>query len=175
MANGVRWRVRVPVARRRPLSPPHHRLFFVRIPLPFMRFPSDPCDDRAERGPKEKRIMKTFAIDNDNNITLFASPAEAAAASTTPFDAFARAELGGGGRPVADRQAGGHLERTAGRDPGREVQGPQDGHQPDLEVHPEPGRAGPAAGGQAGACGGSREAESEIPIGKGWRRDRAAG
>jgi hypothetical protein len=33
--------------------------------------------------------MKTFAIDNDNNITVFASPAEAAAASTTPFDAFA--------------------------------------------------------------------------------------
>src|ERR1039457_5385806 len=120
--------------------------------------------------------MKTFAIDDDNNITVFASPAEAAAASTTPFDAFASGqELGGGGRPVADRQAGGHLERTAGRDPGREVQGPQDGHQPDLEAHPEPGRAGPAAGGQAGACGGSREAESEIPIGKGWRRDRAAG
>jgi hypothetical protein len=33
--------------------------------------------------------MKTFTIDSDNNITLFASKKEAAAASTTPFDPFA--------------------------------------------------------------------------------------
>src|SRR5580700_3654223 len=32
--------------------------------------------------------MKTFSIDTDNNITVFASPEEAAAASTTPFDTF---------------------------------------------------------------------------------------
>ena len=33
--------------------------------------------------------MTTFTIDNDNNITAFGSAAEAAAASTTPFDSFA--------------------------------------------------------------------------------------
>jgi hypothetical protein len=33
--------------------------------------------------------MKTFTIDNDNNITAFASPEEAAASSPTPFDIFA--------------------------------------------------------------------------------------
>jgi hypothetical protein len=32
--------------------------------------------------------MKTFTIDTDNNITVFASKKEAAAASTTPFDPF---------------------------------------------------------------------------------------
>jgi len=32
--------------------------------------------------------MKTFTIDNENNMTLFASPEEAAAATTTPFDSF---------------------------------------------------------------------------------------
>jgi hypothetical protein len=32
--------------------------------------------------------MKTFSIDTDNNISVFASPEEAAAASTTPFDSF---------------------------------------------------------------------------------------
>ena len=33
--------------------------------------------------------MKTFTIDAENNITVFSSRKEAAAASTTPFDAFA--------------------------------------------------------------------------------------
>jgi hypothetical protein len=32
--------------------------------------------------------MKTFTIDAENNISVFASPEEAAAASTTPFDTF---------------------------------------------------------------------------------------
>jgi len=32
--------------------------------------------------------MKTFTIDNENNITVFASAEEAAAASITPFDTF---------------------------------------------------------------------------------------
>src|ERR1017187_3232961 len=45
------------------------------------------CPRRA--WPKGETDNETFAIDNDNNITVFASPAEAAAASTTPFDAFA--------------------------------------------------------------------------------------
>jgi hypothetical protein len=40
---------------------------------------------RAERG----IYMKTFTIDTDNNISVFASKKEAAAASTTPFDPFA--------------------------------------------------------------------------------------
>ena len=38
---------------------------------------------------KESTYMKTFTIDNDNNISAFASKKEAAAASTTPFDPFA--------------------------------------------------------------------------------------
>jgi hypothetical protein len=33
--------------------------------------------------------MKTFTIDNENNITAHATPEEAAAATTTPFDTFA--------------------------------------------------------------------------------------
>jgi len=33
--------------------------------------------------------MKTFTIDNENNISAFASPEDAAAATTTPFDSFA--------------------------------------------------------------------------------------
>ncbi len=33
--------------------------------------------------------MKTFTIDTDNNIAVFATQGEAAAASTTPFDTFA--------------------------------------------------------------------------------------
>jgi hypothetical protein len=38
--------------------------------------------------------MKTFTIDNENNISVFASPEDAAAASSTPFDTFSsRQEL----------------------------------------------------------------------------------
>src|ERR1035441_6734914 len=47
--------------------------------------------------------MTTFTIDNDNNITAFATPEEAAATTTTPFDSFASqqelAELVGGWPP----------------------------------------------------------------------------
>jgi hypothetical protein len=32
--------------------------------------------------------MKTFTIDSENNISAFASPEEAAAGSSTPFDTF---------------------------------------------------------------------------------------
>ena len=43
--------------------------------------------------------MTTFTIDAENNITAFATQAEAAAASTTPFDTFSSqkqlAELAG--------------------------------------------------------------------------------
>src|SRR5258708_36894434 len=38
---------------------------------------------------KEGTYMKTFTIDTDNNISAFATPAEAAATSITPFDTFA--------------------------------------------------------------------------------------
>src|SRR5947208_7948967 len=38
---------------------------------------------------KEGIQMKTFTIDTDNNISAFATPAEAAATTTTPFDTFA--------------------------------------------------------------------------------------
>src|ERR1022692_2652124 len=40
-----------------------------------------PCQERTE--------MKTFTIDNDNNISAFATQEEAAAATATPFDSFA--------------------------------------------------------------------------------------
>src|SRR6476469_4568444 len=45
----------------------------------------------AASGGKESTYMKTFTIDNDNNISVFASKKEAAAACTTPFDPFASA------------------------------------------------------------------------------------
>ena len=43
----------------------------------------------AQSVAKGETIMKTFTIDNDNNISLFATAEEAAAATTTPFDSFA--------------------------------------------------------------------------------------
>jgi hypothetical protein len=33
--------------------------------------------------------MKTYTIDNENNISVFATPEEAAASAATPFDTFA--------------------------------------------------------------------------------------
>jgi hypothetical protein len=36
-----------------------------------------------------RKIMKTFTIDSENNITAFGTPEEAAATTTTPFDTFA--------------------------------------------------------------------------------------
>src|SRR4051794_41744425 len=41
---------------------------------------------------KERTYMKTFSIDAENNITVFASKKEAVAASATPFDPFTSAE-----------------------------------------------------------------------------------
>jgi hypothetical protein len=38
---------------------------------------------------KERTYMKTFTIDEQNNITAFGTPEEAAATTTTPFDSFA--------------------------------------------------------------------------------------
>jgi len=38
---------------------------------------------------KERTYMKTFTIDTDNSISVFATPEEAAASTTTPFDTFA--------------------------------------------------------------------------------------
>ena len=37
---------------------------------------------------KEGIQMKTFTIDTDNNISVFATPEEAAATTTTPFDTY---------------------------------------------------------------------------------------
>jgi hypothetical protein len=41
---------------------------------------------------KEATYMKTFSIDSNNNISVFASKKEAAAASATPFDPFTSQE-----------------------------------------------------------------------------------
>ena len=38
---------------------------------------------------EEGTYMKTFTIDDENNITAFATREEAAATTTTPFDCFA--------------------------------------------------------------------------------------
>jgi hypothetical protein len=42
----------------------------------------------AKSAAKGETIMKTYTIDAENNISVFASPEEAAAASNTPFDTF---------------------------------------------------------------------------------------
>src|ERR1022692_969164 len=73
-----------------PASSPvlRHSLTSVRFPLPVwptrvmnVSVTATPCQERTE--------MKTFTIDNDNNISVFAIPEEAAAATATPFDSFA--------------------------------------------------------------------------------------
>ena len=60
----------------------------VRLPLPVWRtgvmnvsVTATPCQERTQ--------MKTFTIDNENNISVFATQEEAAAATATPFDSFA--------------------------------------------------------------------------------------
>ena len=114
--------------------------------------------------------MKTFTIDNDNNISVFATQEEAAAASSTPFDSFASPQ------ELSDLAAQWPAERLLavwnslpGVTPVEKVQGPQDGHQPDMEAHPEPGRADDPEGRRARTEGGStREAEGGTE-GQGWR------
>jgi hypothetical protein len=53
----------------------------------------------AQPAEQRKTTMTTFTIDSDNNITAHATPEEAAAATTTPFDSFSTeqelAELAG--------------------------------------------------------------------------------
>src|ERR1039458_3189228 len=46
----------------------------------------------AQNAAPRRTIVTTYTIDNDNNITAFGSAEEAAAATTTPFDSFARSE-----------------------------------------------------------------------------------
>src|ERR1035437_10629690 len=65
-----------------------HSLTSVRFPLPVWRtgvmnvsVTATPCQERTQ--------MKTFTIDNENNISVFATQEEAAAATATPFDSFA--------------------------------------------------------------------------------------
>jgi hypothetical protein len=52
-----------------------------------------------------RKIMKTFTIDEQNNITAFATQEEAAATTTTPFDSFASQ------KDLADLAAGWPAER----------------------------------------------------------------
>jgi hypothetical protein len=57
------------------------------IDLAFAACRSDGCDRHGK--PCEGRTyMKTFTIDTDNNIAAFATPEEAVANTTTPFDTF---------------------------------------------------------------------------------------
>ena len=127
-------------------------------------------DRNTPREFKERTRMKTFTIDNDNNISVFATQEEADAASSTPFDSFASPQ------ELADLAAQWPAERLLavwnslpGVTPVEKVQGPQDGHQPDMEAHPEPGRADDPEGRRARTEGGStREAEGGTE-GQGWR------
>src|ERR1019366_2903121 len=73
----------------------HRRTFaivdIVQNCLAFPVVPSDPCHDPAPRGTKDKKgqiTMTSFTIDTHNNIPAHATPEEAAAATTTPFDSF---------------------------------------------------------------------------------------
>jgi hypothetical protein len=50
----------------------------------------------AQSVAQRKTIMTTFTIDEQNNITAFGSPEEAAAANAAPFDSFSsQKELAG--------------------------------------------------------------------------------
>jgi hypothetical protein len=71
------------------IASPSPRLILVRIALLFMRIGVIDVHDRGNR--RERRLrMKTFTIDAQNHITVFASKKEAAAASAT--DPFASQE-----------------------------------------------------------------------------------
>jgi hypothetical protein len=71
-------------------SPSPLQIYF-RKACTFKRFGVMDGHGRAERGQRRFK-MKTFTIDAENNISVFASPEEAAAASTTPFDTFTSQE-----------------------------------------------------------------------------------
>ena len=50
----------------------------------------------AQSVAQRRTIMTTFTIDEQNNITAFGTPEDAAAANTTPFDSFSsQKELAG--------------------------------------------------------------------------------
>ena len=88
--------------------------------------------------------MTTFTIDEQNNITAHGSPEEAAAANTTPFDSFSSQQ------ELAELVAGWPAERLVAiwnSLPGVAVQGPRDGHQPDVGTHPGTRRVRQAEGG----------------------------
>jgi hypothetical protein len=59
-----------------------------RFPLPFKHFRVIHVMT-AQSVAKGETIMTTFTIDTDNNVSVFATAEEAAAATTTPFDSFA--------------------------------------------------------------------------------------
>src|ERR1039458_5901517 len=58
-----------------------------RIPLRFKRFGVIDVMTAQSVAPR-RAIMKTFTIDEQNNITAFGTQEEAAATATTPFDSF---------------------------------------------------------------------------------------
>ena len=100
--------------------------------------------------------MKTFTIDNENNITAFGTPEEAAATTTTPFDSFAsQKELAELVAQLAGGAAGGHLEQPAGREAGEE-----------LQDQPRPPPAGSGSTSRAWAKPAKPKAERKA---KGWR------
>jgi Protein of unknown function (DUF3489) len=56
--------------------------------LPFKRFGVIHVMT-AQSAVQRRTEMKTYTIDNENNISVFATPEEAAASAATPFDTFA--------------------------------------------------------------------------------------
>jgi hypothetical protein len=63
-------------------------LILFRIPLHLKQFRVINVMATQSVAPR-RTIMTTFTIDNENNITAFPTPEEAAATTATPFDTFA--------------------------------------------------------------------------------------
>ena len=77
-----------------------------------------------------------YTIDNENNITVFATPEEAAAASPRHSIRSPHRMSWGTGKGLASGTIGRNLEQPARRHAGQEVQGPDDGRYSDLEEYP---------------------------------------
>src|ERR1700758_1763725 len=94
--------------------------------------------------------MKTFSIDTDNNISVFATPEEAAATTTTPFDSFTNEqELTELAASWPDDRLVAIWNSLPGVKPAKD-QGPrsQEGHCAHLGTHSAHGRSSPEAGGR---------------------------
>ena len=119
---------------------------------------------------KARTYMKTFTIDTDNNITVFATQEEAAATTATPFDTFASQ------KELAELAAAWPAERLvaiwnslAGVKPVKSFKKRQGRRGPDLGAHPELGEpAKPKA--ERKAKGGAQAAKGAPAKGKATKK-----